>query len=171
MDAANSMVDEGQHQLVESEIENRSNESKLDPGRGSLSEKMSIDHMRTEKQLMKEATKAAESADSRNGDKNQAEGGTVHREMDASTGTNDGKEKEREVHIQNKKSGKIQTSGIDKAAKGEREENGIKKSLEVGYHQNTCAFSPQIESEVEDGENGLIIEKTKPKKKKGKFQA
>lgn len=55
---------------------------------------------------MKEATKAAESADSRNGDKNQAEGGTAHREMDASTRTKDGKEKEREMHIQNKKSEK-----------------------------------------------------------------
>lgn len=47
MDAANSTVDEEQHQLVESGIENRSNGSKLDPGRGSLSEKMSIDHMGT----------------------------------------------------------------------------------------------------------------------------
>lgn len=37
--------------------------------------------------------------------------------------------------------------------------------------QNTYTFSPQMDSEVEDGDNGLRPDKTKPKKKKLKFQA
>lgn len=169
-DTAKSMVDEGQHRLGEAEIEIGPDRSKLDPGKGSLRATMSRDHMRTEKQLMKGSAKAAELADSRNGKQNQDEGKEVHWDVDASAGTKDGKENEREMNLQNKKSGEIQIWGSDEVGNSEREVNERKGSTkEVGHPQNMYVFSPQMESEVEDGDNGLRIDKIKPKKKKWKL--
>ncbi|KAK9179229.1 hypothetical protein WN943_028428 [Citrus x changshan-huyou] len=168
----NDMMEKDQQNGGVHETEYGFNRPEWDSGMGLLSGTRSMDQLGTGKQLMKEATKTAEPAASRNVSKNQAEGGAVLWEMDKEAGTIDGKEKEWEVNLQHNKSIKMQNVGLTKAGKGEREENVRKDSIEGGNHKlnmNTC--SHQMESEVENGENGLRMDKPKPKKNKWKFQA
>ena len=154
------------------EIEYGLNRPELDSGMGSLSGTRSRDQLGTGEQLMKEAKKTAEPAASCNVSKNQADGGAVLWEMDKEARTIDGKEKEWEANLQHKKSVKMQNAGLYRAGKGEQEENGRKGSIEEGGHKlNMYTCSLQTKSEVENRENGLRMDKSKPKKKKWKFQA
>lgn len=148
------------------------NRPEWDSGMGSLSGTRSRDQLGTGEKLMNEATKTAEPAASRNVSTNQAEGGAVLWEMDKEAGTIDGKEKEWEANLQHKKSIKMQKVGLNRAGKGEREENVRKGNIVEGDHKlNMYMCSHQMESEVENGENGLRMDKSKPKQKKWKFQA
>ncbi|KAL9427045.1 hypothetical protein AB3S75_033767 [Citrus x aurantiifolia] len=165
----NDMMEKYQQNGGVYETENELNRPEWESGMGSLSGTRSRDPLGTGEQLMKEATKTAEPAASRNVSKNQAEGGAVLWEMDKEAGTIYGKEKEWEANLQLKKSIKMQNVGLDRAGKGEWEENVRKGSIEEGDHMYSC--SHQMESEVENGENGLRMDKSKPKKKKWKLQA
>ena len=180
LNASDPIKRAGENDMMEKDQQNRgvhetgygSNGPEWDSGMGSLSGTRSRDQLVTGEQLMKEATKTAEPAASRNVSTNQAEGGAVLWEMDKEAGTIDGKEKEGEVNLQHKKSIKIQNVGLDRAGKREREENIKKGSIEEGDHKlNMYPCSHQMESEEENGENGLRMDKSKPKKKKWKLQA
>lgn len=107
-----NITEKEQHKPVESRKEDRSNQSQLDLGTGGLRETESKALRGAERQVMKEAKKPAELADSRKVHNNPGDRGAVQWDMDVRTEIMDGKAKERKVKLQ-KKNLEIRIPGLE----------------------------------------------------------
>ncbi|KAH9663933.1 CCHC-type domain-containing protein [Citrus sinensis] len=163
---------EGQRKPAESGQREEPDGAQVNPGLDNLDIAKNGDHMAIEGHLMHDATKQGGLGASCKEKMDAADKGTVHRERDMRSECMGGKEKEREAGNQNKNLENGQLSSLEKAGKFVRVIDDSKGALvTIVEIQKTTEVTSQMESKIENVDNGPREDRIKPKKRKWKLQA